>query len=550
MEAKGKHRLRRYIFVILLVSALLPVSTLGFWMIITNSERIEAVMQDDLTMLSENQIRSIESFCSNRKENMDMVAQISIVKEAIWASLNMKHKDVRYLDNLLEKQKNSKEFLKSISIVDRNFRVVSSTEMIIRSEKSELKNTKAKFLGGEFYISDVYERESEEGNIRVMLAVIGVFSGDKLIGYVVEEIAAEHFDSMRTSALVGEHGTVSLIDGKDDVISSGMAIAREGTSTGMTEELGEDFEEAWNGIDKENNPSGKFVYHNDGDKWVTYYSDINYTDWCVRINVNMGYYISQRDNYKVFIVIVLIGVLLLMVGVDFILIRKMFGPIQKIVDTLRRVQDEQDYSVRVNYVDNTELGYVANQVDKMLSYIEEESLKDREIRHSLEELADTDPLTGINNKRAFHSLLTASAHDIKKRGGRIAVGFVDIDNFRDFNTIYGHTIGDQVIRFVSSTLERLIHGEVGRNGGDEFAFYITDEEEIKKLRKTLDEYLDMMQAGIGLRERGTRVVVTCSIGVIIAKDDELDSEILLAKADEAMYVAKREGKNRYNIVES
>ena len=76
MEVKGKHRLRRYIFVILLVSALLPVSTLGFWMIITNSERIEAVMQDDLTMLSENQIRSIESFCSNRKENMDMVVTV------------------------------------------------------------------------------------------------------------------------------------------------------------------------------------------------------------------------------------------------------------------------------------------------------------------------------------------------------------------------------------------------------------------------------------------------------------------------------------------
>ena len=51
---------------------------------------------------------------------------------------------------------------------------------------------------------------------------------------------------------------------------------------------------------------------------------------------------------------------------------------------------------------------------------------------------------------------------------RVAVGFLDIDNFRDYNTLYGHQEGDRVIRFVASILKENINGIVGRNGGDEF----------------------------------------------------------------------------------
>ena len=135
-----------------------------------------------------------------------------------------------------------------------------------------------------------------------------------------------------------------------------------------------------------------------------------------------------------------------------------------------------------------------------------------------------------------------------KRKSRIAIGFLDIDDFRNFNTMYGHRVGDQVIRFVASTLEKLIDGEVGRMGGDEFVFFISNESTIDAISDVLNEFLDMMQAGIGLRDKGTRAVVTCSVGVVIAQGEDLDRAALIEKADEAMYVAKEHGKNTYHIV--
>ena len=83
--------------------------------------------------------------------------------------------------------------------------------------------------------------------------------------------------------------------------------------------------------------------------------------------------------------------------------------------------------------------------------------------------------------------------------------------------MYGHRIGDQVLCFVASTLERLIDGEVGRIGGDEFVFYISDSTVIDNITEVLTEYLDIMQIGISLGDKGTRAVVTCSIGVVIVQ---------------------------------
>lgn len=542
-KKKTKHGLRNMIFVILFLSATVPVLVFGTWIVNNNAAHIDRVVSDDLTLLSENQLQSIQSFLESRKENMEIIAQLSVVKEALWASLKSRHMDTRYLENILQEQKSSKDYLRSMSIVDRNFIVVSSTDMSIREEYSELNDSQS-IKGGEFFISDVRYGDDEEAKPYVE-AVKGVFSTNKLIGYIVEKIDVEYLSRFRTQALVGEHGTIIVLDGNGEIITVGRALS---DSSDIDENAYDDqLKEEWAKIDVKNNYSGSFEYDIDGSDRKVYYSGIENTNWNVIVVMDAGFYTSRSDDFKILAIIIIISILVAMGIVEFYLSKSIIRPIKMIVDALTRFQDKNDYSARVDYHRSNELGYVSEQIDSMLAIMQADHINGEKIRQNLEELADSDALTGINNKRAFNSLLDEAIEDAIEKKTRMAVGFVDIDDFRDFNTRYGHRVGDQVIRFVALSLEKSIDGVVGRIGGDEFAFFITDDEAIDKLKETLNDYLDNMQVGIGLRGTGERAVVSCSIGVHISNGEELDRAGFIEKADHAMYIAKENGKNRYHF---
>ena len=92
-------------------------------------------------------------------------------------------------------------------------------------------------------------------------------------------------------------------------------------------------------------------------------------------------------------------------------------------------------------------------------------------------------MTQLFNKNAIENKIHAMIEQANDTHTRIAVGFLDIDNFRDYNTLYGHQEGDRVIRFVASILKENIDGIVGRNGGDEFLFCLAAVEIQRQLLK-------------------------------------------------------------------
>lgn len=164
----------------------------------------------------------------------------------------------------------------------------------------------------------------------------------------------------------------------------------------------------------------------------------------------------------------------------------------------------------------------------------------------LKNLATRDPLTGCLNRRAFFA-------DIEKltaehAGKRLAVSFVmsDIDHFKSFNDKYGHAVGDQVIQQVARSLGKSIraHDLLCRWGGEEFcimlfsldidgAFTVGE-----RIRATVEH-----EAGPSIRTTpGLRV--TGSVGVATGILGESDPEKLIEQADEALYAAKRTGRNR------
>ena len=130
---------------------------------------------------------------------------------------------------------------------------------------------------------------------------------------------------------------------------------------------------------------------------------------------------------------------------------------------------------------------------------------------------------------------------------RIAVGFLDIDNFRDYNTLYGHQEGDRVIRFVASILKENIDGIVGRNGGDEFLFCLAAVDSKTTIENEIRTVFEKLQEGLTNLETGERMSIPCSIGIFAESGSQLHYRYMVQGADAAMYQAKELGKNTYYL---
>ena len=115
--------------------------------------------------ISENQVMSIKNFTQDRNNEMDIIANYQLTQDVILYSLGEKESPLarNYVDNLLKERKKYSIFVASISVVDRNFQVVSSSEEYKPNTVSAMKDVDPKYQTGEFMIGDVYERMTDDG---------------------------------------------------------------------------------------------------------------------------------------------------------------------------------------------------------------------------------------------------------------------------------------------------------------------------------------------------------------------------------------------------
>lgn len=160
-----------------------------------------------------------------------------------------------------------------------------------------------------------------------------------------------------------------------------------------------------------------------------------------------------------------------------------------------------------------------------------------ELRGELERLAREDPLTGAANRREFLSVLAAQLAD---RRGTVAVVVSDLDRFKAINDGHGHPIGDAVLVSVVAALRRVVRDQdvVARIGGEEFAVVLSGLDDTG----AADAADRMRRAVVEQSPEGFEGRVTASFGVALHEPGE-SVESLLARADAAMYRAKRAGGN-------
>ncbi len=160
--------------------------------------------------------------------------------------------------------------------------------------------------------------------------------------------------------------------------------------------------------------------------------------------------------------------------------------------------------------------------------------------------ANFDTLTGLPNRRMLRERLEQELKKCRRDGLKLAVVFMDLDHFKEVNDTLGHHQGDQLLIQAAQRIQNCLRevDTVARMGGDEFTLLITELQDSRHLENILLKLLKSLAAAFHLEQQ--QVYVSASIGVTIYPDDSVEIEDLLKNADQALYVAKGAGRNRFS----
>lgn len=190
-------------------------------------------------------------------------------------------------------------------------------------------------------------------------------------------------------------------------------------------------------------------------------------------------------------------------------------------------------------------------MDGTIQDVTEQKAAEERIRN----LAYFDPLTGLGNRQQFTERLNATLADARRRRTRVAVVFLDLDQFKQVNDSLGHAAGDDLLKQVADRLRSSIREsdmlarneatQLARLGGDEFTLILTD------LDRATDAAIIAERVCKALAEpfeiSGQKVYVSSSIGIAVYPGDGSDADALVTHADVAMYQSKTNGGNQYTF---
>lgn len=169
----------------------------------------------------------------------------------------------------------------------------------------------------------------------------------------------------------------------------------------------------------------------------------------------------------------------------------------------------------------------------------------KKIEEKINYMAHYDALTGLANRTLLYDSFSAALDKAKANDKKLALLYIDIDNFKNVNDSLGHNYGNELLKNVSKKLLDCVSKVdiVSRLGGDEFSILLPFIKDNNEINKVLDKIMDMFKVPFVLN--GQEFYISASIGIAVYPTDGQDITTMMKSSDTAMYSAKNSGKNKY-----
>jgi diguanylate cyclase (GGDEF)-like protein len=223
--------------------------------------------------------------------------------------------------------------------------------------------------------------------------------------------------------------------------------------------------------------------------------------------------------------------------------RRIATPIQNLTQAMRHVIKARDYKTKVVHVANDETGELVTTFNKMISEIE---FRDS----ALERLAYSDPLTGLSNRQHFQKLLGETLATISGNETIAALYLLDLDEFKQINDAFGHTMGDALLMNIAALLKEETQDAVhlARLGGDEFVILAKNVTSQADAQDKLAPFLAALIRPLKLLDQ--EVHISTSVGISLIPNDGSTASTLMRRADLALYAAKHAGPGNVRFYET
>jgi len=206
------------------------------------------------------------------------------------------------------------------------------------------------------------------------------------------------------------------------------------------------------------------------------------------------------------------------------------------MDQHRQQRDEREQEVAARL----------HSLAERVAHMEQEALGFREHLEEQRQKALIDPLTGLPNRAAWSERLEHEIREWQQHGNTLMLAMLDLDHFKRINDNYGHLAGDKVLKIIATVLRKRLRGTdfIARFGGEEFVLLLPAT--VPAAGMKLLEHLRASIEACPFHFKGERVTVTISMGLTVFKTGE-KSDLVLKRADQALYRAKNAGRNRVEL---
>jgi len=253
-----------------------------------------------------------------------------------------------------------------------------------------------------------------------------------------------------------------------------------------------------------------------------------------------------NENRISFIILIILITLLTLWILKTLFNRGIAQPLQSLMNQIEKIE-RHDYSYSSIIRTGDELEAISRSVRRLASTINEREGALIASQKQLKYLSDTDPLTGLPNRRLLYILLQNGIEHAQQTESSMGVVFLDLDQFKQINDTLGHEIGDILLQQVAQRLNNTLRvtDTLARIGGDEFNILIEGFKDQADIEPMIEKILESFTIPFQCLDHEIRI--TASIGVAFYPQDGQSIQTLIKNSDMAMYLSKDRGRNRYSF---